>query len=228
METPPAPGLVAVPAGARAPRAAASGECELCGSRPARRVSFKNQTAFLVAASLHTTQLTLCRDCGTAVGRKVQNRTLLGGWWGMLSFFRNLSYVASNAGELRRLRSMEEPTKFVSLSTPLATPMSTGRSVFARSGLWLTVGAVAATAAAVVMASPSDTAAHGGGSTDTELEWRIGNCVAWDADTIFPVRCDDGAMGVIAARAPSEPQCPANSESYVQETGFVWCIDEDR
>jgi len=188
-------------------------------------MTFKNQTAFLVAARLHTTNMQLCRDCGWSLGRQVQNRTLLAGWWGMLSFFRNISYVASNAGELRRVRSMEDPTKFEATNTPLAAPLPPGRPLVARSGLWLTVGAIAASVVLMVTASANRAGSNDGPGTASE--WRIGNCVAWDDESIRPVPCGDGAMGVIAGRAPAEPSCPANTESYVPDDGFVWCIDED-
>lgn len=187
-------------------------------------MTFKNQTAFLVAANLHTTSMQLCRDCGWALGRQVQNRTLLAGWWGMLSFFRNLSYVASNAGELRRLRSMETPTKFEATNTPLAAPLPPGRPLVARSGVWLTFGAITAGVVLMVTASVNRQGSEGPGAAS---DWRIGNCVAWNDESIRPVSCGDGAMGVIAARAPGESACPADTESYVPDDGFVWCIDED-
>jgi hypothetical protein len=90
-------------------RMPADDECVMCGSHPAVMVKFEHQRAWLFAANLWWTEARLCRDCGRALGRSSQNRTLWTGWWGLLAFFRNLGVVATNAVALVRVSRLSAP-----------------------------------------------------------------------------------------------------------------------
>jgi DnaJ domain len=196
------------------------GECDLCGSAPATTVLFRHQHAWIIRSTIYSTTLELCRSCGLALGRARQNRTLLAGWWGILSFFRNIGIVWTNSRALHRVASLSDPHRDRTVATPLTQPLPPGRSVFGRAGIWVSVGAATALAAIVVDVSsqPAEPAV---------TPWAVGTCVV-GLSTLSPVDCDQPHTGRIVQFASSSELCPQTSEIYTEDAGGVWCIDRDR
>jgi curved DNA-binding protein CbpA len=92
--------------GQRAPR---EGECDLCGSAPARHFAFEYQTAWLLSGRRYLSSVELCRQCALDMGRAHQNRTLYTGWWGVAALFTNFGAVARNARQFRRAVQYPDP-----------------------------------------------------------------------------------------------------------------------
>lgn len=180
--------------------------CQMCGSWPAQRMVYRSQAALVFVAQTQTSDVQACRNCGLALGRKVQNRTLLTGWWGIISFFRNWVYVAKNAGELRTTSRMQPPTG--------GRAGEPGRPVFARPGFLLaTVGVIVAVVLVVVDVNRHDP------------KWEVGGCVS-GTSSVQPVSCADPHDGKIVALVSVQLLCPDFAEGYVRDSnGFVWCID---
>ena len=119
--------------------------CVLCGSAPVVPVELKQGIGLLFWRRVKTFAGTVCRDCGTAMYRTVQNRTLWTGWWGVISFFDNFVLILSNLGAYLSIRRLASPSPTPkSHITPLQRPASRGRSLFRKSGVWFGVVAVVA------------------------------------------------------------------------------------
>lgn len=71
-------------------------ECWVCGGSPAAAVRFRQESGRLLWRVRRWIDGPFCRTCGTAVFRTMTDRTLLTGWWGLISFFQNLATIAGN------------------------------------------------------------------------------------------------------------------------------------
>ncbi len=201
-------------------------ECTLCGSSPARYFRFTHQSAFVFRAVLYGTEAVLCRTCARALGRLHQNRTLWRGWWGVLSFFRNLLVVTRNTVGLVRAALLARPSPpDDEVAAPLPFPLPDGRPVWLRSGVWMVAAAVTVFAIYAATTDPEPSP-----PVDFSLEtWRVGACVAEDsAIFVYPVPCGDEHDGEITRKTSSPLRCPTDTDGYVRDGITVWCIDTDR
>lgn len=112
-----------------------------------------------------------CRNCGLATFRQMQNRTLITGWWGVISFFANIGSVLGNIGAWWKLRALAPPED----EDAAALSLNPGSSLYRRAGVWFAavviaiVGSVAASEASqnddTYTPSYSRSLTTGGGST---------------------------------------------------------------
>ncbi len=195
-------------------------ECIMCGSHPVATVTLRQATGKVIWWVRRQMTAPLCRDCGMAEFRDLQNRTMLTGWWGVISFFANCLFVLSNSGAALKLRNLEPPTRTDLIDVPLPRPLAPGKSIFARPGIWVT---------AVVVAGLIVFAASGGATSPTSSAgWSVGSCV--EGTTVAsPVDCSESHDGkIIATRADSD-HCPFTADGYVDDdSGIVYCIDSSQ
>jgi hypothetical protein len=64
-----------------------SPSCELCGRTPARQLVIRRHVGMLLVQKFFKIKPTLCRECGTKTVLEWTGRTLVQGWWGIISFF---------------------------------------------------------------------------------------------------------------------------------------------
>jgi hypothetical protein len=93
------------------PMSSAQLGCAICGCTPATEVTFMQGTGLLLMRRTKTLGIRACRDCGIALFRETQSRTLLTGWWGVFSFFSNLVFLWDNAVARRRLAALSAPVQ---------------------------------------------------------------------------------------------------------------------
>lgn len=198
------------------------GECDLCGSAPAAQFTFRHQTAWLIGAQQWRLDAELCRDCAMAFGRAKQNRTLVTGWWGVFSFFRNVGIIAGNASGLSLAGRMGVPKRDERVVTPLSSPLPQGKPLLARAGVWVTAVAIAGFGALAASGAQSSSS-----PSPADLRWEVGACVA-GGSMVGVVPCSDSHSGRIVSRAARSDLCGMLAESYVEDGAFVWCIDEDQ
>ena len=75
--------------------------CDACGrSEPATTVRFFKNTGMVIMFRSESAGGRLCRSCGLDLGLRMTMWTLALGWWGMISFFVNIAFVANNFGNL--------------------------------------------------------------------------------------------------------------------------------
>lgn len=72
------------------------GECDMCGSAPARRVTLRSITGLILLWRSRKTSLDLCRTCGTSAFREIQSETLIKGWWGIIAIYANVVVALMN------------------------------------------------------------------------------------------------------------------------------------
>jgi hypothetical protein len=124
------------------------GECRLCGSAPAAEVSFHQHVGMVLLMQARSRPGPYCRCCGIATFRDLQNRTLLTGWWGVLSLLV-FGWVTPlrNLLALRRVRRLAPPVRDPAVISPLPAPLPPGRP------LWMRLGPVVALAVLIVFAT---------------------------------------------------------------------------
>jgi hypothetical protein len=62
-----------------------SHSCQLCGRAPARQLVIRRHVGMLFLQRFIKIQPTLCRECGTRTVLQYTGRTLVQGWWGLVS-----------------------------------------------------------------------------------------------------------------------------------------------
>lgn len=112
--------------------------CQLCGWHPAAEVSLRRQVAWLISRRVESVDGRLCRACGQSAYRSMTNRTLLTGWWGLVSFFANFVHIGQNLLAGRKLRRLDAPhTPPTNGEEFLPGPLDAGKPLSRRSGPWV-------------------------------------------------------------------------------------------
>jgi hypothetical protein len=89
-----------------------------------------------------------CRSCGIATFRDMQNRTLLTGWWGVISLLvLGWATPLYNLISRRRVLRLGPPVRDPAVISPLPEPLPPGRP------LWMRPGPVVALAVLTVLAT---------------------------------------------------------------------------
>jgi hypothetical protein len=156
-------------------RPPAEDECELCGSGPAAPAVFRQETGKIIWRTRRRIEGTFCRDCGLSLLRSAQNRTLITGWWGLISFFVNIGSIVGNAAAWWKLRSLSTPRRDPAVVSYIESPLDPGRSVFRRAGVWVAAVVLLVAGAAIAdEASKQDeysTPSYSTGSGGASLIW---------------------------------------------------------
>jgi len=84
--------------------------CRSCGRGPATNLVIRRHVGMLVMQRFVKLQAPLCRDCGTKITRDYTTRTLVQGWWGIISFFANWFCLATNLAAYRKASQLPAPT----------------------------------------------------------------------------------------------------------------------
>jgi hypothetical protein len=157
--------------------------CVICGHAPVADLRFKACLGRVLWRRVRTWNGSLCRACGEAVYRDMQNETMTKGWWGAISFLGNFGAILGNWAQHRRLMKLGPPT--ATPKTPFAAvpvPLLTGRKLRQRIGPWLSIAIVAvvgliAFGSAWSQSSTSSTDATPSASADASS---VGACSAWN------------------------------------------------
>ncbi|MGD9794010.1 MAG: hypothetical protein AB7V43_11060 [Acidimicrobiia bacterium] len=195
----------------------------------------------LVLRHQYTVKGVYCRDCGLAVGRDSTNKTLITGWWGLLSFFTNLAFVAGAVGELRRLRRLERPANGTRPS------MSPGPSLLARPGpvfsvcvfgllavyltghLSLAGSTSGESVAAPAPAASSRATKHSGPPQQltvrrNDLTWQVRGCVHVMSTSAGLVDCTGPFDAMVVQLTDDPANCAVEVEYFVHLSSGVACI----
>ena len=85
------------------------GPCSICGRLPAWYLEFDQNIGLLVYRHVRTWKGVACKPCGTEIGRRYLRKTLITGWWGLVSLPANLLAVKHDLSVLRELRAEPDP-----------------------------------------------------------------------------------------------------------------------
>ena len=83
--------------------------CAVCQRVPTMTKNIGRNVGMIVAHKYIHIKQPLCRDHGIEVSRDYLNKTLVQGWWGVISFFMNFALVAGNATILAGYKKMPPP-----------------------------------------------------------------------------------------------------------------------
>lgn len=83
--------------------------CRACGRGPAANLVIRRHVGMLVLQKFVTLKAPFCRDCGTAIVKDYTVRTVVQGWWGLISFFFNWVCLAGNALAYRKASRLPMP-----------------------------------------------------------------------------------------------------------------------
>jgi hypothetical protein len=193
-------------------------ECSMCGHAPAASVTFRYQEGALFARRRYSLRSTLCRDCGRAVGRAHQDRTLRRGFWGPTLFVTNVGVVVDNARSLRTITRLGRPTRAVGVRARLPTPMPPGDPVALRAGFWTLPLVVVLLVFGVIgfraLAGPDPSPA---------ASFVPGACLV-GTDPYAPVPCHDHHDAHVVALVDRTGKCPASTHASVVEGRGVLCV----
>ena len=216
---PPPPPLPAPPgaplAGPSAPTGSPVTVCQQCGAIPVASASFRSVLGVILLFWVRTTTGTWCRDCGRSIGRSEQNRTLLTGWWGVISGVVNVVNVLANASLLLRFGRLGAPT-----GGAQASRLEPGRPALLRPGaLVLLVGAVLVGGLVVV------------GSRQPPFGVEVGDCYEIQrGGRIRSVDCTERHDGRVVGLTRNTGECPDTADLVLQdrddEGRLVLCLSE--
>jgi hypothetical protein len=197
----------------------------MCGYAPAAEVTFMQGIGMLFMRRAKTLRIRVCRQCGTALYRRVQSNTLLTGWWGVISVVSNLAYIWGNFKERRTLDALGEPRppRERTTQTPRTSPLPVGTPTLLRPQ---SLAFVAIAIGVVLFLGSSDRSSSGSPPALT-----VGACGSHAGTQVqYPVDCADGqANARVVAILPStseEGDCPrtTNGVTHSERYGTI-CWD---
>lgn len=193
-------------------------ECWICGARPAAQVRFRQESGRLLWSVRRWIDGPFCQTCGTAIFRELTNRTLITGWWGILSFFLNLATIVRNLVAYRAIRRLAwprpNPGNVLSL---LPLPLDPGRPLHKRAGVWV------APFAAVVAGGLIGGAVGDAGQRSARELPHVGSCVDFADEQAVP--CSGPHDGYVIAVTDSRLDCPVAADfSAERADGRIVCI----
>lgn len=109
--------------------------CQSCRATPTAEVTLRQETGKVFWRTRRLIEGRFCRDCGISLFREMQNRTLITGWWGLISFFVNWATVARNIVAANRLQRLLAPTS--EPGEALSARLNPGKPLFQRGGVWV-------------------------------------------------------------------------------------------
>lgn len=214
--------------------------CWVCGASPAANVRFRQESGRLVSRVRRWMDGPFCRTCGTAVFRELTNRTLITGWWGVISFFVNFVTIIENFDAYRVIQRLPPPRPDPSVASLLAEPLDVGKPLVRRAGVWIAAAFFVTMAIAgsiddkpATTEAPSITYTYR--SAPRTYTYRpaprtevidVGSCV--DLTSRRAVRCDIPHDGYVVDVVTTRDECPSNADySAVRSDGRVVCIVSD-
>jgi hypothetical protein len=192
-------------------------KCQVCEGSPAIPIRFLSHQGMILLYRQIRYRGTFCRDCGLSVFRTVMNRTLLVGWWGIISFFLNIYAIIVDLVGWARLRRLPEPIR-----TSGKAPLDRGRPVFLRPGLWVTTAAIAV----IVVALAAQSARNDINTFSTADRQLIGTCVENVGSTdVRGVACSGAHSGKIVSLSHDKEGCASDQVSIALDDGAFACSD---
>jgi hypothetical protein len=84
--------------------------CQVCGRDPAQSFTVRRHVGMLVIQKFYKASALLCRDHATELVKSWLGKTLVQGWWGVISLFVNIFVVGSDVAQLLKARGMAPPS----------------------------------------------------------------------------------------------------------------------
>lgn len=105
--------------------------CRYCGATPALKATARGHRGMIVVMQFRSGPGPFCRDCGTALVRKLVSDTMWQGWWGYFSFLATPVVLLIDFVLFLRLSGLARPVR----APGSPAPLDKGRPVFLRPGI---------------------------------------------------------------------------------------------
>jgi hypothetical protein len=167
-----------------------------------------------------------CRSCGIATFRDLQNRTLMTGWWGVLSLLVfSWSTPLRNLRSLLRVRRLGAPVRDPAVISPLAAPLPPGRPLWKRPGPLVPLVLAAAALLLVVRAVTAPQL------IDPTSDSLVGQCVVVVGGELRPAGCSGPHDGRIVQKVSpgtlADPCAVGVPVRYLRDD-VVLCVESSR
>ena len=106
----PPPGLSAANMPPPPPRFLPPDACKVCGRVPTVTVTLRRHVGLVLAQQFVWWNGPLCREHGLAMANSFLRKTLVQGWWGLISFFMNWLAIVTDVNAIRRFRKLPPPS----------------------------------------------------------------------------------------------------------------------
>lgn len=200
-----------------APRAGSadvgSTTCQVCGATPAAHASFVQNIGMVFMRRHITTTGDFCRACGLSLGRKVQGKTLLTGWTGMLSFIMNIGGVSQNGKHLSTLAKLREP-----VGGDPSRRLASGSPMFKRPLTYVPIAGLALIIGLGISAA-----------NKPNYEASVGSCIHLNTKTerVETVDCGETHEAKVTAIVDTKTECPGRAAALELTTGKFACAIPD-
>jgi hypothetical protein len=116
-------------------------------------VTFRQHVGKVFLMQARSQEGPFCRDCGVATFRDLQNRTLMTGWWGVLSLLVfSWTIPLYNLRSLLQVRRLGPPVRDPAVISPLPAPRDPGAPLWLRPGPLVALAVIAVVAMLVLVA----------------------------------------------------------------------------
>lgn len=201
----------------RGPVPGLDARCQVCEATPAIPIGFLSHQGLIVLYRQIRYRGTFCRDCGLSVFRTVMNRSLLVGWWGLISVFLNLYAIIANVAGWVRLRGLPEPIR-----TSGKSPLAPGRPLLLRPGFWVTTAALGV----IIVAGLAQSARNDINTFSAADRRLIGTCVENVGGTdARGADCSGAHSGKIVSLRHDREGCATDQVSISLDDGAFACSD---
>ena len=92
--------------------------CRVCGRGPAQTFTIRRHVGMLVLQRFVHITAPLCKEHATSMAKEFLGKTLVQGWWGIISFFANWFDVFTDLSVLSRAKRMAEPVGALAPAVP--------------------------------------------------------------------------------------------------------------
>jgi hypothetical protein len=96
--------------------------CRACGRAPAQEFTIRRHVGMIILQKFVKFRGALCRDHAQQLTHEYLQRTLVQGWWGLISVFVNLFVIATDVAALSKAKKMPAPEQ--PAATPATAPTS--------------------------------------------------------------------------------------------------------
>lgn len=191
------------------------GECDMCGSAPAARISLRTVIGLFFLHRNNQLDFELCKPCGRSMFREAQSATLIRGWWGVVAPWLNIVILVQNVYKIRSHSRMNAPrSRDPEVMTPFPPGIPLARPVASRLGPWLATLAFLAVVGAIVIDAVEAPAEQ------SPLTRQIGTCVASEGRA---VECDDATAAYRIVEWVYLAKSCGSMAVLTSSEGFMYC-----
>jgi hypothetical protein len=195
--------------------------CMHCGSLPAAEVTLRRQTGRGIRYNRRSVSGPMCRPCGLALFRRMTDKTLFSGWWGVPAVLVIFGVLVGNLSARRSMTALGQPVRRADAHAPRERPLQPGPPLLARPGIWL---------AAFLLAVGGVVVTGLAGAVQRDGAPLAGRCIVFTADgtrlgNVVPCsRLHDAEVVNVSVEGDA---CPATADGFFEKRDHaeVLCVD---